>query len=118
MAPGLLLAFFPWPGGLWSVQATGPGNFTTGLLWAAANSPVWYYLTSGDRAWFLEYHWRGPQQLAGNAYVACGLAVTAILAVTALRMHGDVAYGFTGRSRRAAAPGAATARTTGGAAGP
>jgi alpha-1,2-mannosyltransferase len=129
MAAALLLVFFPWPGGLWSVQTTGPGNFTTGLLWAAPSSPVWYYLTGGDQAWFLEYHWRGLQQFAGNAYVASGLAVTAILAVTALRLRAGQPVagaappvpdgGLTGRrSRTVAAPGAATARATGAAAGP
>jgi len=78
----LLLVMFPWPGGLWSVTTTGPGNFTSGLLWAAPNSPVWCYVRLGDKPWFLEYHWRGPQVLAGNAYVLTGLA--ALVALTAL----------------------------------
>jgi alpha-1,2-mannosyltransferase len=84
VALGLLLLTFPWPGGLWSVKTTGAGNFTSGLLWAAPSSPVWYYVQHGDRAWFLEYHWRGLQLLAGNAYVLIGLAVVAGLTAMAL----------------------------------
>ncbi len=80
----LALVTFPWPGGLWSVTTSGPGNFTTGLLWAAPSSPVWYYVQHGDQPWFLEYHWRGLQLLAGNAYILIGLAVLAGLATMAL----------------------------------
>ena len=29
----LLLIFAPWPGNLWGVHNTGPGNFTQGLIW-------------------------------------------------------------------------------------
>jgi len=75
---------FCWPGGLWGVHSTGPGNFTTGLLWAAPNSPVWYFIKHGDQRWFLEYHWRGLQLLAGNAYALTGLAVIAGLTAMAL----------------------------------
>jgi len=87
VAAGLLLIFFPWPGRLWSVPTTGPGNFTWGLIWAAPNSKVTSYMQSGDMSWFLEYHWRGLQLLAGNAYVLAGLALLAILAATALRLR-------------------------------
>jgi alpha-1,2-mannosyltransferase len=80
----LMLVSFCWPGGLWSVRTTGAGNFTTGLLWAAPSSPVWDYLQHGDQPWFLEYHWRGLQLLAGNAYVLTGLAVLSGLATMAL----------------------------------
>jgi alpha-1,2-mannosyltransferase len=80
----LMLVTFCWPGGLWSVRDTGPGNFTTGLLWAAPSSPVRWYIERGDQPWFLEYHWRGLQLLAGNAYVLTGLAVLAGLAAMAL----------------------------------
>jgi len=73
-----------WPGGLWGVHSNGPGNFTTGLLWAAPSSPVSYFVQHGDQRWFLEYHWRGLQLLAGNAYVLTGLAVLAGLTVMAL----------------------------------
>jgi alpha-1,2-mannosyltransferase len=44
---------FCWPGGLWSVRTSGPGNFTTGLLWAAPSSSVRYYVRHGDQPWFL-----------------------------------------------------------------
>jgi alpha-1,2-mannosyltransferase len=84
VAAGLLLVFAPWPGSLWSVRTTGPGNFTHGLIWAAPNSPVTKYVKYGDQPWFLEYHWRGLQVLAGNAYVLAGLALLVILGFTAL----------------------------------
>ena len=85
VAFGLLLAFFPWPGLLWSVQTSGPGNFTWGLIWAAPNSRVTYYMQHGDMPWFLEYHWQGLQLLSGNAYVLTGLALLAVLITIALR---------------------------------
>ena len=113
----LLLVMFPWPGGLWSVTTTGPGNFTSGLLWAAPDSPVWYYVRHGDKPWFLEYHWRGLQLLAGNAYVLTGLAAFGVLVVLA----GWLTAGprrATRRSRTGEVPGAAIARTTGAAAEP
>jgi alpha-1,2-mannosyltransferase len=75
---------FCWPGGLWGIQAGGPGDFTTGLVWAAPSSPVWYFVKHGDQPWFLEYHWRGLQLLAGNAYALAGLAVLAGLTTMAL----------------------------------
>jgi alpha-1,2-mannosyltransferase len=80
----LMLVTFCWPGGLWGVRTSGPGNFTTGLLWAARSSPVWWYVQHGDQPWFLEYHWRGLQLLAGNAYALTGLAAVAGLTVMAL----------------------------------
>ena len=76
---------FCWPGGLWGVHSTGPGNFTTGLLWAAPSSPVWWFIQHGDQPWFLEYHWHGLQLLAGNAYALTSLAVLVGLTAMALR---------------------------------
>jgi len=81
----LLLVTFCWPGGLWGVRTSGPGDFTTGLLWAAPSSPVRWYLLHGDQPSFLEYHWRGLQVLAGNAYALAGLSVLAGLTALALR---------------------------------
>ena len=80
----LLLVFAPWPGGLWSLRTTGPGNFTYGLIWAAPNSPVTKYVRYGDQPWFTEYHWHGLQLLAGNAYVITGLVLLVILGLAAL----------------------------------
>ncbi|HEX4830838.1 MAG TPA: glycosyltransferase 87 family protein [Trebonia sp.] len=99
VAAGLLLVTFPWPGGLWSVRTTGAGNFTTGLLWAAPDSPVWYYVRHGDQPWFAEYHWRGLQLLAGNAYVLSGLALLAGLVTLAVatRLSGPPGAGVAGR---------------------
>jgi alpha-1,2-mannosyltransferase len=80
----LLLVFAPWPGSLWSLFTTGPGNFTHGLIWAAPSSPVTKYVLYGDQSWFTEYHWHGLQILAGNAYVMTGLVLFAILGAVAL----------------------------------
>jgi hypothetical protein len=84
LAGGMFLVFAPWPGILWSVLTTGPGNFTHGFIWAAPNTPITKYIALGDQPWFLEYHWRTFQLLAGNAYVLSGLLLLAILGFTAL----------------------------------
>jgi len=85
VAAALLLIFAPWPGSLWGVPTTGPGNFTKGVIWAGPYTPVKTYIKIGDKAWFLEYHWAGLQNLAGNAYVLVGIALLILLAVVALR---------------------------------
>jgi len=84
LAVGVLLVFAPWPGSLWGVHTTGPGNFTHGLIWAAPNTPVTKYVKYGDQPWFREYHWSGLQIIAGNAYVLAGLVLLVILGFTAL----------------------------------
>jgi Glycosyltransferase family 87 len=84
LAGGMFLVFAPWPGSLWGVITTGPGNFTHGLIWAAPNTPVTRYIALGDKMWFLEYHWHGLQLLAGNAYVLSGLLLLVVLGFTAL----------------------------------
>jgi hypothetical protein len=66
------------------VYTIGPGNFTHGLIWAAPNTPVTKYIAQGDQSWFLEYHWRTLQLLAGNAYVLSGLLLLVILGFTAV----------------------------------
>jgi alpha-1,2-mannosyltransferase len=90
VAVGILGVYAPWPGSLWGVDTTGPGNFTHGLIWAAPNSPVTKYVQDGDQPWFLEYHWHGLQMLAGNAYVLAGLVLFAILGFTALTSRPSV----------------------------
>ncbi len=85
-----LLIFAPWPGSLWSVKTTGPGNFTHGLIWAAPNTAETKYVKFGDKPWFLEYHWRGLQILAGNSYVLTGLVLLVILGFTALLLPAAV----------------------------
>ena len=85
LAGVLLLIFAPWPGGLWSVPITGPGDFTNGLIWAGPNSRVTQYTLFGDNPGFLEYHWRGLQNLSGNAFILTGVALLILLAVVALR---------------------------------
>jgi alpha-1,2-mannosyltransferase len=106
LALGMLLVFAPWPGSLWSHYTRGPGDFTHGLIWTGPNSPVTRYVMYGDNPAFLEYHWRGLQLLAGNAYVLAGLLLLVILGITAWRS-------FTPLSRTGAARGEATARTSG-----
>ena len=87
LVAALLLIFAPWPGSLWGVLTTGPGNFTKGLIWSAPYSPVRLYIESGDEPSFAEYHWTDLQSLAGNAYVLTGLALLILLAVLALRVR-------------------------------
>jgi Glycosyltransferase family 87 len=111
LAVGQLLVFASWPGSLWSFLTKGPGYFTHGLIWAAPNTPVRTYIAIGDKPWFLEYHWRGLQVLAGNSYVLFGLLLLVVLGFTALVVSAPP------RSPADAAPGAATARTSGAAAG-
>ena len=84
IAAGMFLVFAAWPGDLWSVRTSGPGNFTFGLIWAGPYTPVKTYIAIGDKPWFLEYHWAGLQVLSGNAYVLAGLVLLAILGFTAL----------------------------------
>jgi len=81
----LLLIFAPWPGSLWSLPSTGPGNFVDGLIWAGPNTAVTKYVKFGDQPWFKEYHWAGLQNLSGNAYILAGLAMFVLLTIVALR---------------------------------
>jgi alpha-1,2-mannosyltransferase len=112
LAGALLLVFFPWPGNLWSVFTTGPGNFTHGLIWAAPSSPVTQYVLYGDKPWFTEYHWRGLQVFAGNAYVMTGLVLFVILGFVALasRVSDSVLFAFRFRRRDARFPPRPSAR--------
>ena len=81
----LLLIFAPWPGSLWGVPTTGPGNFTKGLIWAGPYSPVKQFIKDGDLPSFKEYHWTGLQNLSGNAYILTGMALLVLLVAVALR---------------------------------
>jgi len=81
----LLLIFAPWPGNLWGVHNSGPGNFTQGLIWDGPYTPVKVYVAKGDLPYFLEYHWSALQDLAGNAYILTGIALLILLAVVAWR---------------------------------
>lgn len=85
LAAALLLVFAAWPGALWSVPVTGPGDFTNGLIWAGPNSPVNQYVLFGDNPVFLEYHWRGLQNLSGNAFVLAGIGLLILLALVAAK---------------------------------
>lgn len=80
-----LLVFFPWPGRLWGVPVLSPGYFTWGLVWAAPDSRVAYFMQYGDQSWYKEYHWHHDlQMLAGNAYVLAGLGAFVVLCAAAL----------------------------------
>jgi hypothetical protein len=87
LAAALLLVYAPWPGLLWSHPSTGPGDFTSGLIWAGLNSPVTNFVLFGDQPSFKEYHWRGLQNLSGNAFVLAGLVLLIVLTVIAVRMR-------------------------------
>ena len=91
----MLLIFAPWPGNLWGVHNTGPGNFTQGLIWDGPYTPVKVYVAKGDLPYFLEYHWTALQDLAGNAYILSGIALLILLAIVALRSRreGDRSLG-------------------------
>jgi alpha-1,2-mannosyltransferase len=86
----LLLIFAPWPGSWWSVPVTGPGDFTSGLIWAGPNSRVKTYTLFGDNPAYKEYHWQGLENLSGNAFVLAGAALLILLAVIAVRVRRDV----------------------------
>lgn len=45
----------------------------------------------GDRPGYLEYHWRGLQNLSGNAFILTGVALLVLLAVVAVRTRRDAA---------------------------
>ena len=100
----LLLIFAPWPGNLWGVHNTGPGNFTQGLIWDGPYTPVKKYIAVRRPPLVPEYHWTVLQDLAGNAYILVGIALLALLTVVALRSRrqGD----------RGLRPDAATAQTS------
>ena len=89
LAVALLLIFAAWPGALWSVPVTGAGDFTNGLIWAGPNSRVTLYTLFGDNPGFLEYHWRGLQNLSGNAFILAGVALLVLLAAVAVRTPRD-----------------------------
>jgi alpha-1,2-mannosyltransferase len=91
LAGVMLLVYFPWPGSFWSVPATGPGDFTAGLLWAGPNSKVSTYVLFGDNPAYKEYHWQGLQNLSGNAFILAGAALLILLAVAAIRTRPDAA---------------------------
>jgi Glycosyltransferase family 87 len=85
VAVALLLIFAPWPETLWTVPKIGPGAFWYGVIWAGPYSKVSTFVAIGDQPWFKEYHWRGLQILAGDAYILTGIALLVILAVVAWR---------------------------------
>src|SRR6202012_4200764 len=87
LAALLLLIFAPWPGSWWSVPVTGPGDFTSGLIWAGPNSRVKTYTLFGDNPAYKEYHWAGLENLSGNAFVLAGVALLILLAVIAVRLR-------------------------------
>ena len=72
---------------LWSAPITGAGDFTNGLIWADPNSRITQFTLFGDNPGFLEYHWRGLQNLSGNAFILTSVAMPALLGVVAVRMR-------------------------------
>ena len=75
---GLFIAAFAgWPR-FWDTSA---GLLQGGLIGYAPSEAFPY----GDSPKFSEYHWHGPQILAGNLYVLAGVVLFAVLLVTAVR---------------------------------
>jgi alpha-1,2-mannosyltransferase len=72
--------FAAWPD-LWSAKA---GLLQGGLIGYAPAS-AWAY---GDNPAYAEYHWHGPQLLAGNLELLAGLALFAVLLAVAFRLLG------------------------------
>jgi alpha-1,2-mannosyltransferase len=82
------LIFGAWPVFLWG-QSPRTSGFSMGLIWAAPHSNPGNFAVLGDRRWYVEYHWRGVQILAGNLYVLTGLALFALMVIGAAAMaHG------------------------------
>jgi Glycosyltransferase family 87 len=87
-AAAVVVAFGAWPR-LW--PHAGTGLLQGGLIWYAPVSAF----SSGDNPAYVEYHWRGLQEIAGNLYVIAGSA----LFVLAL-----AAAAYTLRARRSGQP--------------
>jgi len=88
VAAAVVVAFGAWPR-LW--PRAGTGLLQGGLIWYAPVSAF----SSGDNPAYVEYHWRGLQEVAGNLYVIAGSA----LFVLAL-----AAAAYTLRARRSGQP--------------
>jgi glycosyl transferase family 87 len=67
-AAGVVVAFAAWPR-WWTGGDT--GLLQGGLIWYAPLSRF----SSGDNPHYVEYHWHGLQQIAGNLYVIAGGAL-------------------------------------------
>jgi alpha-1,2-mannosyltransferase len=67
-AAAVVLAFGAWPR-LWPGDSA--GLLQGGLIWYAPVSTFSF----GDNAHYIEYHYRGLQQIAGNLYVIAGYAL-------------------------------------------
>jgi alpha-1,2-mannosyltransferase len=74
--------FAAWPD-FWSAKA---GLLQGGLIGYAPAS-AWAY---GDNPAYAEYHWHGPQLLAGNLELLAGLALFAVLLAAAVPISGSL----------------------------
>jgi hypothetical protein len=88
----ILVVYGAWPGSwygmnMWETvtkSGTNGQTFYWGWIWYAPNSnPFTTYYKYGDQPWYVEYHWRGLELLAGNAYVFGGLLAFAGLVLAA-----------------------------------
>ena len=84
----ILLVYAAWPGSWYGMNMfqtpTHGQTFYWGWIWYAPNSnPFTTYYLYGDRPSYVEYHWRGLELLAGNAYVFGGLLAFAGLVLAA-----------------------------------
>ena len=79
LAGAVLVVYGGWPE-FWSARA----GVLEGALINYAPSTAFAY---GDNPAFVEYHWHGLQVLAGNLYILGGLALFAVVLVTAARFR-------------------------------
>jgi alpha-1,2-mannosyltransferase len=94
-AAAVVVAFGAWPR-LWPGGDT--GLLQGGLIWYAPVSAF----SSGDNPHYVEYHWHGLQQIAGNLYVIVGYALFVLaLAAAAYALRS----GRASQSQRSGAPG-------------
>jgi alpha-1,2-mannosyltransferase len=96
LAAAILATFGGWPDALWE-SARNLGRLSLGFLWSPPNTNPLLYVEHGDQPSFVEYHWRGLDLLAGNAYVLAGLALFLVLGGVAVA-QGRARY-WSGRGR-------------------
>ena len=80
-----LAAYAAWPSYFFGERAD-LGSFSMGLIFLAPGTNIADYYKYGDQPWFLEYHWRGWQLIAGNMFVLAGLALLLLAGVLAVRL--------------------------------
>ena len=65
LAAAMLVLYGAWPGRLWG-EPHDLGLFSLGVIWQPPSTDPELYYRYGDRPWFAEYHWHGPELLTGE----------------------------------------------------